>query len=190
MLRTVSIGATATGLAAAVAGYVWVAFEFPFAIVLPAVVGVFVVAAPLYSRGRSVVAALVGGAAFTAAFLMALFMAVTDGSPFALPAWLGAVAAAGIAGAVTGSLLEGFRRSVPLVISSALGMVFAVALAALIRAIAPGAVDTAGAAQNLYVTAVLGLIGVIMGASLGTGVARMKDGHATLFTPRGMHPVA
>lgn len=172
MLRTLLTGSLITGITAALAGYIWVGFEFPFAIVLPAALGLLAVTWPLYGARRSLTAAAVGGVSFTVAFLVAVFLAITDGSPVAPPAYAGAVVAAAIAGAITGFVLEGRRGVVPVGGFSAIGMVAGVLVAAAMRAVAPAGVDVAGATQTAYFAAVIGLIGVVMGAAFGVGVYR------------------
>lgn len=172
-MRAPLTGAVVTGLSAALAGYVWVGFEFPFAIVLPAFAGLLAVLWPLYDRGRVLLAAALGGIAFTGAFLVAVFLALTDGSPFALPAWAGAIAAAAVAGVVTGALLEGRRGALVMAAYSSLGMLLAVGVAAVMRTVAPAGVDVEGVTQTAYFALLIGLVGLVMGAFIGAGADRM-----------------
>lgn len=176
MARIVAITAAVTGLASALAGFVWVGLEFPFAILLPAVLGLL--AATLlegYDPRRAWLASVLGGIGFTVAFLVAVFLALTDGSPLALPAWAGALLAAAVAGAVTGGILEGRRGIVNMSALSAAGMVAGIVIVGLMRYLAPGSVDTAGPAQTLYFTVAIGLVGTVMGAAMGLGVERIRS---------------
>lgn len=171
MLRNTLVGAAAFGLSAAVAGYVWTAFEFPFAIIVPAILGWYVVARLHYPSRRALEAALLGGTTFTAAFLLAVFFALTDGSPVALAPWMAAMLAAIVAGAVTGAFLGGWRGSRVIAAFAGGGMLLATVMAGVLRTVAPDAVDVAGQTQYLYIAGVLGIIGAIVGAATGAGVA-------------------
>ncbi len=173
MKRTMLIGGLAFGVSAAIAGYVWVAFEFPFAILLPAFVGWYSVVRGSFGMRKAVAAASVGGVTFTGLFLVAMFLALTDGSPLALAAWMAAVLAAGAAGALAGAVLDRAHGARVMSVASAAGMLVATVAAGALRLMAPAAVDTAGAAQNVYVLALLGLVGTIVGAAIGAGVKRL-----------------
>lgn len=170
MLRNALTGSVIFGLSAAAAGYVWAAFEFPFVIVVPAAVGSYFVSRA-FGRNKALVAGVVGGVAFTVAFLFAVFLALTDGSPFALSAWASATLAAALAGAAMGAVLHGVRGSVVMAAFSASGMLGATIVMGLVRTLAPPSVDVAGPAQHLYVAVALGLVGAVVGAALGTGAA-------------------
>lgn len=174
MLRNTLLGAAAFGLSAAVAGYVWTAFEFPFAIIVPAILGWYVVARMHFGHRTAMWAALLGGATFTAAFMVALFFALTDGSPVAPAPWMIATLSAVMAGAVTGALLGGWRGSRVIAAFAGGGMLLATVAAGVLRAVAPDAVDVAGQTQYLYFAGVIGLIGAIVGAATGAGVAWLK----------------
>lgn len=174
MLRNTLIGAAAFGLTAAAAGYIWTAFEFPFAILVPAVLGWYLVARMHYARRTAMWAALLGGATFTAAFMVAVFFALTDGSPVAPAPWMAATFAALAAGAVTGALLGGWRGSKVIALFSGAGMLLATVMTGVLRAVAPEAVDVAGQTQYLYFAGVLGIVGAIVGAAAGAGVAWLK----------------
>jgi len=141
MLRNTVFGALVFGVVAAIAGFIWVAFEFPFAIVLPAFVGWYAVTRAEYDGRKALITGAVGGISFTAVFLLGVFFALTDGSPFALSAWAGAVLAAAVAGALTGLVLGGGKGALTLSVFSAVGMLAATMVAGLMRAIAPASVD-------------------------------------------------
>jgi len=170
MLRNALTGSVVFGLSAAAAGYVWTAFEFPFVIVIPAIVGSYFVTRA-FGRRKALIAGAVGGVAFTVAFLFAVFLALTDGSPVALSAWASATLAAALAGAAMGAVLRGVRGSVVMAAFSASGMLGATLVMGLVRALAPASVDVAGPAQYLYVAVALGLVGAVVGAALGAGAA-------------------
>ena len=191
MLRNSLLGVAAFGLLSMAAGYVWTAFEFPFAIIVPAAVGWYVVARPDFGERTALWAALVGGVSFTVAFMFALFLALTDGSPIALSAWASAVLAAAAAGAVTGWLLGGGRGSIAETGFSALGMLAATVVLGFMRSIAPGSVDVAGPAQYAYFALSIGLVGALMGAAIGAGtswVAMHSGAHERSTSPRFSEP--
>jgi hypothetical protein len=171
MTRNGLLGALAFGVQAAIAGYIWTAYEFPFAILLPAAIGWFVVSQPHYGSRKALWAALVGGVTFLAAFLVAVFFALTDGSPIALSAWLSAVLAAAAAGAATGWVLGRSRGALAIAGFSAVSMLVATAAVGLMRAVAPATVDVAGPTQFAYFALTIGLVGAIVGAGVGAGVA-------------------
>jgi len=175
MTRNVIVGALAFGLTGALSGYVWTSFEFPFAILLVAAVGWYVVVRPVYGPSAAWRAALVGGVTFTAAFLGAVFLALTDGSPVALSAWLAAALAAGVAGALTGLVLEKVRGALVVGVFSAGGMLVGTALAGALRAVAPASIDVAGPAQAAYFAAVIGAVAAITGAAIGAGVSWLRS---------------
>lgn len=176
MLRKSLLGALAFGLSAAAAGYLWTALEFPFALIAAGIVGWMVVTWGPYGPKKAGMAAAVGGVSFTAAFLVGIFFAITDGSPFALPAWLAAALAAAIAGAITGAVLEGRRGALVLASFSAAGMFAGEVLAGILRAFAPASVDVEGPLQYAYFALAIGLVGLATGAAIGAGIARLT-GH-------------
>jgi len=169
MIRNSLIGLAVFGLLSAAAGYVWTAFEFPFAIVVPAAAGWYAVARTDFGRRKAMWAALVGGVTFTGAFLVATFFALSDGSPIAPAAWMSATLAAAAAGGATGWLLAGARGSGAVAAFSAVGMLGATVIAGIMRAVAPGIVDVEGPAQFAYFAAVMGLVGAFTGAAAGAG---------------------
>jgi len=171
MLKNSLLGLAVFGLMSAAAGYVWTAFEFPFAILLPAAVGWYAVTRHDFGNRKALWAGLVGGISFTAAFLVAVFFALTDGSPIALTAWMSATLAAAVAGAATGWLLGGMRGSLAVAGFSAAGMLAATVAMGVMRAVAPDAVDVAGAAQNAYFALSIGLVGAFVGAAVGAGTS-------------------
>lgn len=173
MIRNILLGAIAFGLPAALAGYVWSAFEFPFALLLPGVVG-WLVLAWSHGTSKAAIAALVGGIAFTAAFMVGMFFAITDGSPLAVPAWLAAAAAAAAAGAIVGALLGGRSAAVRLALFSALGMFVGEVLAWAAQYAVPGSVDTPGTAQLVYMSVTVGVVGVAVGAFVGYAMAAIE----------------
>lgn len=175
MTRNALLGALAFGLTAAAAGYVWVAFEFPFAIVVPAIVGWAAVTLRYRDLRSTLIAATVGGIAFTALFIGGLFLAIADGSPVQVAGWLVAVIAAAAAGGVVGAVLGGMQGARVLAIHSGIGMAAAVIVAGVLREIGPAAADMPGAAQSAYAAVSLGLIAALVGAAAGAGVARMHD---------------
>lgn len=175
MTKRTLIGAAAFGLTSALAGYIWVVFEFPFAIALPGVVGWYAVVRPGFGSRKALWAGLVGGVTFTIVLMLSFFFALTDGSPVALPAWAGGVLAAAAAGALTGLLLDRVHGALAMAGFSAAGMLAAVVIAALLRAVAPGSVDLEGAAQSAYFTLVIGLIGAALGAAIGAGAAWLEE---------------
>lgn len=175
MTRNILVGAAATGVSAFAAGYAWVAFEFPFAILLPAVVGLLAVTLPLFAARRAVLASIIGGLAFLAAFMIALFLALTDGSPLAILPSLGSLLAAAVAGAIAGAILRGRAGALALGAFSAAGMLVGVAIVLFMRTVAPGSIDAPGAAQNLYFATTIGLLGVALGAFVGLGAWWVHD---------------
>jgi len=181
MLRTTMVGALVFGVVAALAGYVWTAFEFPFAILLPAFVGWYAVTRLHYDNRKALITGLVGGVSFTALFMLGVFFALTDGSPLALSAWLAATIAAAVAGALTGAVLGGAKGALTLAVFSAAGMLVATLSAGLMRMVAPASVDTAGLIQSLYFATSMGLIGVFVGGFIGAGVSWFKD-HGSLMS--------
>lgn len=189
MTRNALLGMAVFGLASALAGYVWVAYEFPFAILLPAAIGWFAVVRPEYGTRTAFWAALVGGVAFTTVFILAMFLALTDGSPVSLPGWLGAVLAASVAGALVGTLLDRGRGAVAMAGFSAIGMLVAIAISMLTRSMAPVSVDIEGMAQSAYVALTLGLMGASVGAASGAGTAWLAkhDSHEVDSIPPGVH---
>jgi len=185
MLKNSMIGLAVFGLLGALAGYVWTAFEFPFAIVVPATVGWFAVARADFGNRTASWAALVGGLSFTAAFLLAVFFALTDGSPIALTAWLSATLAAAVAGAATGWVLDRGHGSLAIAGFSAAGMLVATIVAGAMRAVAPEAVDVAGPTQAAYFALVIGLVGGFVGAAAGAG-ASWLGAHRRLHLRRAL----
>ncbi len=178
MTRNALLGMAVFGLASAAAGYVWVSTEFPFIILLPAVLGWFVVVRPEYGDRTAILAALVGGFTFTVVFILALFLALADGSPVSLPAWLGALLAAAVAGGLGGVLLDRGRGATAMAGFSAVGMLAALAISLLARSVAPGSVDVEGATQSAYFASTLGLMGAVLGAAIGAGaswIARRRE---------------
>lgn len=171
MIRNALLGAVVFGVLAGLAGYVWVAYEFPFAMVVPAIIGWYVVARTRYDRSRAYGAAILGGATFTAVFLFGVFLALTDGSPLTLLPWMAAVLAAILAGAVTGGVLDGWRGSRVMAIFAGAGMLLATMVTGVLRAVAPASVDVAGLAQSLYFAMAQGVLGAIVGAAVGAGVS-------------------
>ena len=172
MMRNAAIGALFFGLFGALTGYVWTAFEFPFVILLPAFIGWFAVTLPGFGIRKSLWAALVGGVSFTAVFFVAIFFALTDGSPVALSAWMAATVAAAIAGALTGAVVAGKRGATVMAGFSAVGMLVATAVVGLVRAVAPNAIDTPGTAQFVYAALILGIVGTIVGTAAGLAASR------------------
>lgn len=175
MLKNAIVGLMVFGLLAAAAGYVWTAFEFPFAILIPAAAGWYAVVRPEFGNRTALWAALVGGVTFTVAFLVATFFALTDGSPVALTAWMSATLAAAIAGAATGWLLDRSRGSLTVAAFSAVGMLMATVVAGVIRAVAPSSVDVPGPVQYAYVAVVMGLVGAFTGAAAGAGASMVAS---------------
>lgn len=175
MIRNAVLGVLAFGVTAAAAGWVWTAFEFPFAIMLPAVVGWFVVVRARYDGRKALTAALVGGIAFTAVFIGGLFLAITDGSPVPMAGWLAAVLSASGAGAITGWVIGRTQGAGIMAAFTAVGMLAAVLAAAVLQSAAPGSVQVAGSAQSAYVALQMGVIGALVGAAAGAGVAYVAD---------------
>lgn len=175
MMRRSLLGALAFGVSAAASGYLWTAFEFPFALVLAGIVGWAAVSWQPYGPRKAALAAAVGGVSFTAAFLVGIFFAISDGSPFALPSWLGAALAAAVAGALTGAVLEGRKGALALAGFSAAGMFVGEVLAGALRAVAPASVDVAGPVQYAYFALAIGIVGMATGALIGAGVGWLRE---------------
>lgn len=175
MLRNTLVGALVFGVTGAAAAYNWTAFEFPFAIVVPAFVGWYAVIRSDFGNRKALVGGLVGGIAFTAVFMLALFFALTDGSPIALTAWVSAVFAAAVAGALTGWILGGMRPALTVAGFSATGMLAAVVVAGLLRMVAPSSVDIEGTAQFAYFALTMGVVSTIVGAASGAAVSWVKS---------------
>lgn len=190
MIKNAVLGAISFGITAAVAGYVWTAFEFPFVIVLPAAVGWFAVVRARHDLRTALTAALVGGIAFTALFIGGLFLAITDGSPVPMAGWLAAVLAAAVAGAITGWVIGRARGAGVIAAITAAGMLAAVVASALLQGVAPEAVQVAGPTQYAYVALQMGVIGALVGAAAGVGVAYVDASRATDGpSMRGAHSV-
>lgn len=175
MLRNSMIGLVVFGLASAAAGYIWTAYEFPFAIVLPAAIGWYAVTKPDFGNRTALLAALVGGVSFTGAFLVAVFFALTDGSPIALTAWMSATLAAAVAGALTGWVMDRMRGAGTMAMYSAAGMLLATTVSTLMRAAAPASVDVEGATQYAYFALVIGVVGAIVGVAVGAGSSWLAE---------------
>jgi hypothetical protein len=193
MLRNTLIGAAVFGVLGASAAYIWTAFEFPFAIVVPAFVGWYVVVRAEYGSRKGLIAGLVGGVGFTVVFMLALFFALTDGSPIALTGWMSAVLAASVAGALTGWVLGGVRPAMTVAGFSAIGMLVAVTVAGLMRMVAPSAVDVEGAVQYAYFALSMGVVSTILGAASGAAVSWVKTHEVESGTPSSIaigHPKA
>ncbi len=171
MLKNSLVGAAVFGLASAAAGYVWVAYEFPFAIVFPAAIGWYAVTVADFGQSKALWTALLGGVTFTGAFMVAIFLALTDGSPLALTAWMSAVLAAAAAGAVTGWLLDRSHGSLTMALFSAVGMLAATVVMGLMRSFTPAGADVAGPIQSAYFALAQGMVGVFVGAALGAGTS-------------------
>lgn len=171
MIRNALLGLLVFGVTAAVAGFLWVALEFPFAIVVPAAAGWYAVVLADYGKRKASWAALVGGVTFTVAFLVAIFMALSEGSSVALSPWLSAVLAAGAAGAATGWLLGGMKGSIAIAGFSAGGMLVATLAVGAVRPLLSAGVDVAGSAQNAFVAITLGVVGALVGFAAGLGVS-------------------
>lgn len=194
MLRNAARGALVFGIVSAVAGFLWTAFEFPFAILLPAFLGWYAVARPDFGPRKALLAGVVGGLTFTALFILGLFLAISDGAPVAITGWLAAVLAALVAGSLTGTVLGGSRASLPVAAFSAMGMLLATVVAGFMRDLAPDSTQVPGLAQSAYFAAAQGLIGVFVGASVGAGVSWVRRHVGTLlpedagFTRHRPHP--
>jgi hypothetical protein len=173
---------------AAVAGYLWTFFEFPFAVVLPAAIGWYAVSRGAFGGRKALFAALVGGVSFTAALLVGFAFALTDGSPIALSAWAGATLAAAVAGALTGAVLSGLRGAAVVAAFSAGGMLAATALSGVLRALAPASVDVEGPAQYAFFALMIGIIGMVVGAAIGAGVGWLKTHEGRRADNGGLMP--
>ena len=175
MGRIMLVGSAVFGLGAAIAGYVWVAFEFPWIIIVPATLGWYAVCRMRFDQATALKAGAVGGVLFTVAFMVSMFLAITDGSPVALPSWLGPIAAAGIAGAVVGAMLGKVKGAGVGGLYSAVGMSAAVVVMALTRDLAPAATQQPGSAQSMWVAAMLLVVGALVGASAGAVVHKIAE---------------
>jgi len=172
-IKRAGIGFGVFGGLGLVAGYLWTAFEFPFVIMVPAAVGWYVLATPVWGSRKGVWAAILGGFTFTTAFLTAMFFALSDAVGLPFGAGTAAVLAALIAGAATGRVLADWRAAGVLGGFSAGGMVVAVVVSGLLRAVAPGVVDTPGVAQAAYFSVQIGIVSGVVGAAIGLGVGRL-----------------
>lgn len=174
MTRIMLLGGAVFGLSAALAGYIWTTFEFPWVIVIPAVLGWYVVIRDRFDSSMALKVGSVGGVLFTIVFMTAMFLAITDGSPVALPAWFGPIAAGAVAGAVVGAMLGRARGAGIGALYSAVGMGAAIAIMALVRDLAPAATQQPGAAQALWVAGMLLLVGALTGAAAGAAVHQIQ----------------
>lgn len=175
MARLAAIGALVLGITAAVAGYVWTAFEFPFTIIVPAFVGWYIVARVAgYANRTALLAGLVGGVAFTVVFLFGISLALNDDSPVPFTAWLAAAAAAAVAGALAGTILGRMRGAAVLAVFSGVGMLIASLLLGLMRENPPAGTEVPGPAQYLYFAAAIGIVGLILGGFIGAGVSWLR----------------
>ncbi len=182
MLRNTLIGAAVFGVTGTAAAYIWTAFEFPFVIAVPAFLGWYAVIRGDFGNRKALVGGLVGGLTF-GVLMVALFLALTDGSPIALTGWMSAVLAATVAGALTGAVLGGTRPALSVAGFSAAGMLVAVVAAGLLRLVAPSAIDVEGIAQYTYFALSLGVVSTIVGAASGAAVSWVKAHSATTDGP-------
>lgn len=171
MIRNAVRGALVFGVTAGLAGFVWTSYEFPFAVLLPAAIGWYAIVRHEFTRRRAVAAAVVGGLTFTALLIAGMFFAITDGSPVAISGWLVAVLAAGVAGGLTGLVVGGVRAAAPISVFSISGMSVALLIAAAMRELQPAAAQVPGPVQTLTFTTGIGLMGLVVGAAAGMGVA-------------------
>lgn len=174
MLRNATIGALVFGLSAAIAGWVWTAFEFPFVILVPAFLGWHAVVRPEFGNRKAFKVAAVGGVTFTAVFLVGMSLAMGDGSPITVTGWLVAVIAAVVAGALTGAMLDGVRGALPVASLSAAGMSAATVVVGLLRDLTPAAAQVPGAQQYAYFALGQGISGLLVGAAVGIGVVWVR----------------
>lgn len=174
MLRNALRGALAFGLSAGLAGYIWTAFEFPFAVLLPAAIGWYVIVRHDFGAGKAWAAAGAGGVTFTGVLIVGMFLAISDGSPVAITGWLASVLAAVVAGAITGFVIAGWRASGPLAAFAAVGMGVAVMVGVVLRELQPVAAQSPGMVQALTFAIAMGLIGAVVGASVGAGVTWVR----------------
>lgn len=195
MVRNASLGALVFGVLGAAAGYIWTAFEFPFAIILPAFAGWYAVVRPDFGNRKALYSALVGGVAFTGVLLVGMFLAITDGSPVPITGSLAAILAAVVAGALTGMVFGGTRAALPIAAFSAVGMSIAVLAAGILRGLTPEAANVPGFTQYAYFALAMGVIGGFVGAAVGAGVSWVRrqgfvshDEEARVTTGRP-HPV-
>lgn len=180
MLRNAMRGAVAFGVSGLISAYAWTVFEFPFAIIVPAFIGWYVVIRSQYDTRKALLGGAVGGVAFTGVLLVAMFLALTDGSPLALTSGMSAILAAAVAGALTGWVLGGAKPALAVAGFSAAGMLLAVVIAGGLRTVAPAAVDIEGAAQYAYFALSMGAVSTIVGAAVGAAVAWVRS-HMTSF---------
>lgn len=174
MFRNAVIGAIVFGLTAALAGYLWLALEFPWVIVIPAALGWYAVVREPYGQRKALISAAVGGVLFTVVLIMAMYLAISDDVSIALPAWIGPVAAGALAGAIVGAVIGRARGASTVALFAGASMAVAVALAEVARNVQPASVQQEGAAQSLWVAGVLLVVGLVLGAACGAAVVQVR----------------
>lgn len=182
MARTALIGALVFGVSSAIAGFLWVGLEFPWAVLVPAALGWFAVVKPHYGQRKALVAAAVGGVLFTIVFITAMFVVIADGSQVYLPAWVGPTLAAAVAGAAVGVLLERIRGMLVTAGYSAVAMAAATAALAFARNMQPATVQQPGVTQTAWAAGMLLIVGLVVGAGVGAAVARISSRDAAPST--------
>jgi len=175
MALSALVGVAAFGLTGLVTAYIWTLFEFPLVLAIQWTLGWGIVALPLFGPKKAGLAAIVGGVSYTAAFFVGMFLAITDGSPLPITGWLAVTIAAGIAGAATGAVLDGYRGALVLAGASAAGMLLGTIIAGTFMQGAPEAVNVEGSTQYLYFALAQGIVGATTGAAIGAAAAWLKN---------------
>lgn len=174
MARIMLIGGAVFGVSAALAGYVWTSFEFPWVIALPAVLGWYVVCRDRFDSATAIKTAVVGGILFTAVLMFSMVLAITDGSPIPLPSWFGPIAAGAVAGAVVGAMLGRARGAGIGAAWTAAGMAVASGVMAVANGFAPAATQQPGVEQARWVAGMMLIVGAFAGVAAGGAVHQIQ----------------
>ena len=148
--------------------------ENPKESMVPAILGWYVVCRDRFDSKTALKTAAVGGVLFTIVFMFSMFLALTDGSPIALPSWFGPIVAGAVAGAVVGAMLGKSRGAGIGAVWTAGGMAAAVGAMAIANSFAPAATQQPGATKSLWVAGMLLIVGVFAGAAAGGAVHQIK----------------
>ncbi len=184
MLRSAAFGALVFGAGGLVAGWLWNVTDVPLFVFIPWALGWLLVTRGPFGWPVAWKAGLVGGTSFTVAFLVALFLAITDGSPLPLAGWM----AAGIAGAVAGGLtaLVVDRGSAAVfAIAAGLGMVVGTVVGGLVPSVAPTAANSPGQVQALAFAIQQGVVSAFAGVGIGIAVSRAVSAKAGIAASGG-----
>lgn len=169
--RFVATGAGVFALAGALFGFVWTTTELPFVMALQWAVGLYVLGYVYGGTRAALRAGAVGAIVYLVTFTLALFIAL---SVFEFP--LPTAVPASFASAAAGGVLGGRRGALTLGLAAFIGFAVADFAIPVMAALAPVGTEQPGVAQALWFAAGQALAGLIGGAALGYGFARLARG--------------